>query len=92
MMSTKKHDTAAPSLEAPLAPKKTRLEEAWHLFKKNRLAIAGMIIFMIFFATALIGLALTSGSDPLLDPAQIRLQEKLLPPFSKPNLAISEAP
>jgi len=90
-MSTQEHATAAPALEAPLAPKRTRFEESWHLFKKNRLAIAGMIIFIIFFATALIGLLLTSGSDPLLDPAQIRLQEKLRPPLSKPNLMLLQS-
>ena len=87
-MSTQEHTTASPALEAPLAPKRTRFEESWHLFKKNRLAIAGMVIFIIFFATALIGLLVTSGSDPLLDPSQIRLQDKLRPPLSKPNLML----
>ena len=45
----------------------------------------GLIFFILFFFTALTGLFLTSGHDPLFDPALIRLQEKLLPPFSRPN-------
>ena len=73
------------ALQEPEAPKRTRLQEFWRLFKKNRLAILGLSIFVLFFASALIGLVLTSGSDPVFDPALIRLQEKLLPPLSKPN-------
>jgi peptide/nickel transport system permease protein len=73
-------------LEAPLTPKQTRLQEFWLTFRQNRLAIIGLFIFILFFFSALIGLFLTSGHDPLLDPALIRLQEKLLPPLAKPNL------
>ena len=56
------------------------------LFKKNRLAIMGLILFVLFFFTALTGLILTSGAKPFFNPALIRLQEKLRPPLSKPNL------
>ena len=73
-------------LESPLAPKQTRLQELWQLFKQNRLAILGLIIFVLFFLTAVIGVILTSGQEPVFDPAMIRLQEKLLPPLAKPNL------
>ena len=73
------------ALEEPAAPKRTRLQEFWRLFKKNRLAILGLAIFVIFFASALMGLALTSGKNPVFDPALVRLQEKLLPPLSMPN-------
>jgi peptide/nickel transport system permease protein len=73
------------ALEEPAAPKRTRLQEFWRLFKKNRLAILGMAIFVLFFCCALTGLVLTSGQDPIFDPAQVRLQEKLLPPLTKPN-------
>jgi peptide/nickel transport system permease protein len=72
-------------VEELLAPKRTRLEEFWRLFRQNRLAIIGLIIFVLFFITALMGLFLTSGQDPVFDPALVRLQEKLLPPLSKPN-------
>lgn len=73
-------------LEKALTPKRSRLEEFWVLFRKNRLAIAGLVIFILFFATALAGLFLTSGQNPVFDPAQIRLQEKLRPPLSRANL------
>jgi len=75
------------ALEEPAAPKRTRLQEFWRLFKKNRLAILGLAIFILFFCNALIGLVLTSGKDPIFDPGLIRLQEKLLPPLTRPNLA-----
>jgi len=44
-----------------------------------------MVFFILFFIVAIIGLALTSGNDPFLDPALVRLQEKLRPPLAKPN-------
>ena len=77
---------SAAELDQPLAPKRTRLEEFWRLFRRNRLAILGMAIFVIFFIVAVIGLVLTSGTEPLLDPAVVRLQEKLRPPLTRPHL------
>ncbi len=72
-------------LDIPAAPKKTPFQEFWQLFRQNRMAIIGMAIFVLFFLTALCGLLLTSGTDPLFDPSLVRLQEKLLPPVSRPN-------
>jgi len=74
------------TIEAPLAPRRSHLEESWRLLKRNRLAFAGLTIFVLFFCTALGGLLVTSGTRPVLDPAIVRLQEKLRPPLSKPNL------
>ncbi len=73
-------------MEAPLTPKQGRVQEFWQLFKRNRLAMAGLVIFILFFFAALLGLFLTAGRTPFLDPAQVRLQEKLEPPLSKPDL------
>jgi hypothetical protein len=73
-------------LDEPLAPKRTRLQEFWRLFKQNKLAIAGLVFFILFFVVAFVGCPLTSGNDPFLDPALVRLQEKLRPPLAKPNL------
>ncbi len=73
-------------IEEPLTPKRSRFQEAWRLLKKNRLAFAGLVIFVLFFITALLGLMLTSGNRPFFDPARVRLQEKLRPPLSTPNL------
>ncbi len=72
--------------EKPAAPERTLMEEFWFLFKRNRLSILGLIIFVVFLFVALTGLFLTSGTDPLFDPAMVRLEEKLRPPFSSPNL------
>jgi peptide/nickel transport system permease protein len=73
-------------LDEPLAPKRTRFEEFWRLFRQNRLAIAGVVFFILFFVVAIIGVVLTSGTDPFIDPALVRLQEKLRPPLARPNL------
>jgi peptide/nickel transport system permease protein len=51
--------------------------------RKNKLAFLGLVIFALFFLTALAGLALTSGPKPLFDPAIVRLEEKLRPPLSR---------
>jgi len=73
-------------MEGPLAPRQSRLQEFWRLLKGNNLAFVGLIIFVLFFLTALVGLMLTSGTRPVFDPAMVRLQEKLRPPLSRPNV------
>jgi len=72
-------------IEKPLAPRESRRREFWRLFKKNGLAFVGLLIFVLFFLTALVGLMLTSGSKPVFDPAIVRLDEKLRPPLSSPR-------
>jgi peptide/nickel transport system permease protein len=74
--------------EAPLAPRRSRLEEGWRLLKKNRLALAGFLIFVLFFVIALTGVWLTSGTRPVIDPSVVRLPEKLRPPLSSPNVEV----
>jgi peptide/nickel transport system permease protein len=73
-------------MERTLVPRETRLQEFWRLLKRNRLALLGLIIFVLFFCIALAGLVFTSGTKPIFDPAMVRLQEKLRPPLSSPNL------
>ena len=73
-------------LDTVSVPRRSRFEEAWRLFRGNRLALIGLGIFLAFFCIALLGVFLTSGSDPVFDPALVRLQEKLRPPLSRPNL------
>lgn len=77
-------ETVTPNshVDDPLAPK----QGFWQLLKQNRLATIGLAIFVVFFCIALLGLGLTSGRNPTFDPAMVRLQEKLRPPFSTPNL------
>ncbi len=64
---------------------KTRWQEFWGVFRKNKLALVGMIILILFFLTAIIGGFLTHGRAPFLDPGKVRLPDKLKPPLSKPN-------
>ncbi|HEX9909602.1 MAG TPA: hypothetical protein VGA86_01855, partial [Desulfatiglandales bacterium] len=73
-----------PLAEAPLAPRRSRWEQSWRLLKKNKLALLGLIIFVLFFVIALTGVWLTSGTKPVLDPSLVRLPEKLRPPLSIP--------
>ncbi len=72
--------------DAALPPSLSPWQETWHLLRKNRMAFSGLVIFIAFFAVAVTGLGLTSGNQPLMDPAQVRLQEKLRPPLSTPKL------
>jgi peptide/nickel transport system permease protein len=74
----------SPVPEAPLAPRRSRLEEAWRLLKKNKLALTGFLIFVVFFLLAIAGVWLTSGTKPVIDPSIVRLPEKLRSPLSKP--------
>ncbi len=66
-----------------LPPSRSPWVEAWHLLVKNRMAFMGLLVFAIFFMVALGGLLATSGTAPVMDPARVRLQEKLRPPLSR---------
>jgi peptide/nickel transport system permease protein len=72
-------------MEILSAPRESRWHEFWRLFKRNELAFAGLVIFILFFFIAVAGLALTSSSRPIFDPARVRLEERLRPPLSTPH-------
>ncbi len=80
-----KNELELNDLHQGLAEEVSRFTEAWRTFKKNRLALWGMIIFIIFFIVAVSGLVLTYGDNPALDPAKVRLSEKLLKPLTPVN-------
>ena len=82
--SASEHTFLTDSFELP--PQQTRLQEFWTQLRKNRLALLGLVIFLVFFVIALAGRLLTFGTSPLLDPSMVRLQEKLRPPLSRPNM------
>ena len=82
--SASEHTFLTDSLELP--PQQTRLQEFWAQLRKNRLALVGLVIFVLFFFVAVVGMLLTTGASPVLDPSLVRLQEKLLAPLSRPNL------
>jgi peptide/nickel transport system permease protein len=68
-----------------LAKEVSPFTDAWRIFKKNRIALWGFIIFVLFFVVAVCGLILTTGDSPVLDPAKVSLSEKLLGPLSPVN-------
>jgi len=72
------------SLELPR--QQTRLQEFWLQLHKNRLALIGLVIFVLFFGISVTGMLLTTGTSPILDPNLVRLEEKLRPPLSSPSL------
>jgi peptide/nickel transport system permease protein len=86
MAGHQNNESPPPEGGALETPKKTLFQENWRLLKKNRLAMSGLVIFIVFFIIAAAGVFLTSGRDPVFDPALVRLQEKLRPPLSQPNL------
>ncbi|MFQ5804088.1 MAG: ABC transporter permease [Candidatus Methylomirabilales bacterium] len=59
---------------------------AWRAFLRNRTAVAGMLACAVFFLVAVVGVLLTKGENPVLDPRQVRLADKFRPPLSLPNL------
>jgi peptide/nickel transport system permease protein len=77
------------AMEKPLVPRESRWREFWRLFRRNKLASFGLVIFVLFFFTAVGGLALTSGPNPFFDPSIVRLEEKLRPPLSVPRGSLS---
>ncbi len=77
------------AIERPLAPRESRWREFWRLFRRNKLAFLGLVIFVLFFLTAVAGLVLTSGPNPFFDPAIVRLEEKLRAPLSAPRESLS---
>ena len=72
--------------EMSFPPRDSRWHEAWRMLKRNKLASTGLVFFILFLCIATAGLILTSGTKPVFDPSFVRLQEKLRPPLSKPNL------
>jgi peptide/nickel transport system permease protein len=84
-------DNSAKDLRLGLTEEVSRFEEAWKIFKKNRMALSGLFIFVLFFVVAVSGLILTTGDNPVLDPAKVRLSEKLLRPFSPVNTEMIKA-
>jgi peptide/nickel transport system permease protein len=59
----------------------------WRAFRRNRPAVVGLGVVLAFFVIALIGVALTKGAYPILDPREVRLPDRLQGPFARPNRA-----
>ena len=59
--------------------------DMWRQFRRHRMATAGLAIFISFFVVAVLGVVLTTGPEPLLNPSLVRLPEKLRPPMAAPR-------
>jgi peptide/nickel transport system permease protein len=57
----------------------------WRAFQRNRPALVGLGVVLAFFLVALLGVALTKGARPVLDPREVRLPDRLKAPFARPN-------
>lgn len=62
----------------------TPFQEFWRLFKKDQLAIFGLVILLILIIAAMTGKAMTEWFV-VFDPATVRLVDKFLPPLSFPS-------
>jgi peptide/nickel transport system permease protein len=71
--------------EEMLKPVKTPLQQSWAILRRNRLAVLGMLMFVLFFVVAVFGVAVTSGQDPLMNPYTVRLADKLRAPLAAYN-------
>ncbi|MCI0529232.1 MAG: ABC transporter permease [Nitrospira sp.] len=65
----------------PTAPPETLLKEAWQIFKKDRVAMASLVILILLLLAAIVGKTLTEWTH-IFDPNTVRLMDKLLPPLS----------
>ncbi len=59
------------------------IKDIWTNLSKDKMALIGLWIFILFFIIASLGLVLTSGKNPIYDPAKVRLEAKLLPPLTR---------
>jgi peptide/nickel transport system permease protein len=62
----------------------------WRTFRRNRLAMTGLVVLLVLVAAAVAGKALTEWW-PVLDPSTVRLPDKLRPPLSTMSPAVSLA-
>jgi peptide/nickel transport system permease protein len=61
--------------------------EVWRQLRRDRLALAGLVVLALLFVTALLGKLLTEWLV-VFDPTLVRLPEKLLPPLAGAHAAL----
>jgi len=60
-----------------------RMGEGYKLIRNDWVGFLGLCLFLCFLGISVLGLLLTRGSEPILDPKKVRLHEKLKPPMCK---------
>lgn len=63
--------------------------EVWRQLRRDRLALAGLVVLVALLVTALLGKLLTEWVV-VFDPNLVRLPEKLLPPFAAAHVGGAE--
>ena len=76
----------APTDATDSARAETPLQEAWRIFRKDRLAVAGLLVLGLLVVLAAAGKLLTDWQI-VFDPATVRLPDKFLPPLSRVSAA-----
>ncbi len=71
----------------------TPLQEFWRLFKKDKLAVFGLVVLFLLIIAALAGKGMTEWTI-VFDPATVRLVDKFLPPlsFASDHLPVEDMP
>lgn len=63
-------------------------QRVWRHLQRNRMAMAGGVVLVIFFILASIGFVNSAlMSEPMFDANVVRLPDKLLAPFSEPTIS-----
>lgn len=79
---------AAPLQEAELLDAaETPFQQVWRAFRRDRLAMVGLVVLVALVVLALLGKVLTEWWV-VLDPATVRLPDKLRPPLSAASSAL----
>jgi peptide/nickel transport system permease protein len=83
---------SAPAMPQPdaQAPGISLRGEVWRHLRRNRLALAGLVVLVVLFVVAMLGKLLTEYWV-VFDPSIVRLPDKLMPPLSLPTAAIPVA-
>ncbi|MCK5524489.1 MAG: ABC transporter permease [Thiomargarita sp.] len=63
---------------------KTPFQEFWRLFKKDQLALLGLIVLFLLIIAAILGKIMTEWII-IFDPSTVRLVDKFFPPLSFPS-------
>lgn len=75
--------TALDTMELPAA--ETPWQEFWRIFKKDRLAMGGLVVLSVLLVAAIAGKVLTEWAV-VFDPATVRLPDKFQPPLSSASV------
>jgi peptide/nickel transport system permease protein len=72
------------------AAAETPFQQVWRAFRRDRLAMFGLVVLLLLIVLAVLGKALTEWWV-VFDPATVRLPDKLQAPFSIPSVALDPA-